>query len=215
MENKKLHFVLASQSPRRKKILEDAGFIFETLSSNSSESFDENLTLEENLREIVKDKILSVLPKLSQRKHARFLILAADTVVVCGKKILGKPKAREDAARTIRLLAGKMHRVMTAFALFHMDKGLVVTQIVTTHVRFRKISEAEIRSYIDSGEPFDKAGSYGIQDSGGSFVNLVRGDLQNVIGLPLFAVKRELKRRRWDVDVKRQISTSHSKNQRS
>jgi septum formation protein len=209
-----LKLILASQSPRRKEILESAGIRCTIVSSNSSESFDENLTLDENLRAVVADKIKGSLGNLSRSNQKRILILAADTVVVIGKEVLGKPRNSGDAKRMLLQLSGKTHIVKTAFGLFNPDESRVVTRIVTTHVTFRKLSLDEIKWYILSQEPFDKAGSYAIQGLGGGFVTLVKGDLQNVVGLPLNAVEREFRKQRWNVGVKRKITSRSTKNRK-
>src|ERR1051326_3102992 len=113
MGSKLLRLILASQSERRRSILKSAGFEFTIFPSNSSESFDENLTLEENLCRIAETKVEAVAARLSPRKLKGTLILGADTVVVSGKRVLGKPKNRRDAKRMLKLLSGKMHSVMT------------------------------------------------------------------------------------------------------
>lgn len=206
MGPKNFQLVLASQSPRRREILQQAGFKPLLLSPNSSESFDENLTLNENLRLIVKDKIQRTRNHISIRNKKRIIILAADTVVVSGSHVLGKPKNRPDARRMLGLLSGKTHGVITAFALYNGDQKKLITRIVKTLVGFRKLSYREIEDYLDSGEPFDKAGSYAIQGRAGIFVRSLKGDFLNVIGLPLFAVEQELRKRHWNVRPRRKNS---------
>src|SRR5258708_2134744 len=171
---KKLKLILASRSPRRLEILESAGFECTPFPSNSSESFSENLTLEENLCAVAETKVEATLEVLSPQKLKGSLVLGGDTVVVVKNQVLGKPKNSQDARRMLRLLSGKVHRVMTAFSIFCPDQARGVTRIVTTRVGFRRLSNTEIKWYVDTGEPFDKAGGYGIQSIAASqFVNFV------------------------------------------
>jgi septum formation protein len=213
MRFKTYKLLLASQSPRRREILRSAGFECMTLPSNSSESFDENLTLDENLALIAERKVEAVLHKLSYRKHKGILILGADTVVVAEKQVLGKPKNRAQARRMLGLLSGKTHHVKTSFSIFCPDEARGVTRVVTTKVRFRRLSSEEIQWYVDTGEPFDKAGGYAVQGRAMQFVNLVDGDLLNVVGLPLAEFKHELRRQRWNV-TRRKGHRSSSKRSR-
>ena len=214
MQNKNWRLILASQSPRRREILESAGFSFTTFTSNSSESFDENLTLEENLCHIAETKVEIARSKLSFQKLKGSLILGADTVVVLHDKVFGKPKNIGEARRMLGKLSGKKHRVKTAFAIFCPDQSRGVTRIVTTWVGFRRLSPLEVKWYVDTGEPFDKAGGYGIQGLASQFINFVDGDLLNVVGLPLFAVKQELKRQGWNVRGRAHASKNSNKSGR-
>lgn len=210
-KSKTYKLILASQSPRRREILKDAGFEFIVFPSNSSESFNENLTLLENLEHIAEDKIFCILPKLNKRYYKGFLILSADTIVVLGKRVLGKPKNRNDAMRMLRFMSGKVHIVYTAFSLYNPEAAKGTTKVVKTKVGFKSLSNAEIQDYLDSGEPFDKAGAYGIQGAAKAFINLVEGDLLNVIGLPINHVREEFRKQRWKVRrhvIKRKNSRS-------
>lgn len=212
---KNFKIILASRSPRRRAILESAGFACSTFTSNSSESFSENLTLEENLCSVAETKVGAALSRLSRQKLKGSLVLGGDTVVVIGKTVLGKPKNPAEAGRMLRLLSGKIHRVMTAFSIFCPDEGRGVTRVVTTRVGFRRLSLSEIKWYVDTGEPFDKAGGYGIQSERASqFVHLVDGDFLNVVGLPLAAVKQELGRQRWNVKIGTGSGRRQKKNRR-
>lgn len=199
MKSKIYRLILASSSPRRREILKDAGFDFIVFPSNSSESFSENLTLHENLAAVAEDKVQTILPNLNKRYHKGFLILGADTTVVLQNRVLGKPENRNDARRMLRFMSGKIHTVYTAFSLFSPEESRGVTRLVSTKVGFRRISAEEIEEYLDSGEPFDKAGSYGIQGAGRAFIKSVDGDLLNVVGLPLNDVREELRKQRWNI----------------
>lgn len=214
MQNKNWKLILASQSPRRREILESAGFNCMTFTSNSSESFDENLTLEENLCHIAEAKVQAVAGALSHQKLKGSLILGADTVVIFKETVFGKPKNPAEARRMLGKLSGKTHSVKTAFAIFCPDQVRGVTRVVTTRVGFRKLSPAEVKWYVDTGEPFDKAGGYGIQGLASHFVNFVDGDFLNVVGLPLFAVNQELKRQGWSVSRKNDNRAYASKSKR-
>lgn len=203
MKSKIYKLVLASQSPRRREILKEAGFDFTVYPSNSSESLNENLTLEENLCAIAENKIETVLLELTKRFRKGFIVLSADTTVVLRGKVLGKPKNRKDAVRMLKFMSGKIHTVYTSFSLYNADSGQGITRLVKTKVGFRKLGIEEIQRYVDSGEPFDKAGSYGIQGQARAFINYVEGDLLNVVGLPINDVKLELRKQRWNVCRKR------------
>ena len=212
MKKKTLRLVLASKSPRRQEILKNAGFRFMTIPSNSSESFDENLTLDQNLRKIASEKIEHVLERITPRKQEGILLLSADTVVIMKNEVMGKPKNSRDAARMLSRLSGSKHCVKTAFSLFSPDQGRGVTKIISTVVGFRKLSKQEIEWYVQTKEPEDKAGGYAIQGLGQQFVNYLKGDLQNVIGLPLNAVKWELRKQRWNVSVRRKAEPRRKSN---
>lgn len=155
--------------------------------------------MDQNLRAVAIDKAQGTLAQLSPRKLKGKIILSGDTVVVIGKKVLGKPKSRNDAKRMLRLLRGKTHSVKTSFCLLCPDENVTLTRVVTTKVGFRKISDEELNWYLDSNEYHDKAGSYAIQGLAQGFVNAVKGDLLNVVGLPFFAVREELKKKKWHV----------------
>jgi septum formation protein len=113
------------------------------------------------------------------------LVLGADTLVVAGREIIGKPADREDAARILRLLSGDRHRVLTGLALRETATGVVHTDVVTTWITMWPLSEREIRDYVESGASDGKAGAYAIQDAGDRFVTCVDGSFSNVVGLPL------------------------------
>ena len=118
-------------------------------------------------------------------------VIAADTIVVLGKNILGKPTDDADAKRMLRELSGKVHEVKTAVAVLHKDK--TVLKVITTKVFFRTLTEEEIDWYVQTGEPLDKAGAYGIQGKGAVLVERIEGGYDNVVGLPLTAVYEILK----------------------
>ena len=121
-----------------------------------------------------------------------FPVVAADTIVVLGDQILGKPADRADAKYMLKLLSGKAHTVKTATVVLYKKKALL--QVVTTNVHFRRLAEEEINWYVETGEPLDKAGAYGIQGKGAVLVERIEGSYDNVVGLPLTAVYEMLRR---------------------
>jgi septum formation protein len=173
--------ILASQSPRRKKLLKQIGLKFRVLPSRVAEVIFHHQTPGENAQRIALEKATNVASRL--RKG---IILGADTIVVLDHHILGKPKSKEDAKRMLRLLSGREHSVFTGFALKDVETGKQASGVEETKVRFRKLTEQEIVEYVNSGSPMDKAGSYGIQDDFGAvFVERVHGCFYNVVGFPL------------------------------
>ncbi len=215
MARKTFELLLASRSPRRREILKEAHLSCLVISSNSSESFDENLTLDENLKCVAETKVMAVVSKLSSSKLKGKVILGADTVVAVGKMVLGKPKNVDDASRMLGLLNGKTHVVKTGFCLFCPDQKRKVRRVITTKVGFRKLSKVDIQWYVNSGEPFGKAGGYGIQGLAQNFVNYLNGDFLNVVGLPLNAVREELRKHRWYVAGNHKRTQRSKKNSRS
>lgn len=174
-------FILASQSPRRRKLLKQIGMKFRIVPSRAAEIVSPNQTPSDNAQRIALEKALEVA-----RRVRRGIILGADTIVVLDHRVLGKPKSKEDAKRMLRSLSGREHSVFTGFALVDVKSGQHTTGVEETRVRFRKLEEEEIISYINSGSPMDKAGAYGIQDDFGAvFVERVNGCFYNVVGFPL------------------------------
>jgi len=210
--SQKLQLVLASESPRRKDLLERAGFFFHVFSVKVSEQLEknlmDNLSLDEQILEIAKRKALASLKAYKHSKDQGFLILAADTMVILGKVALGKPENEEQAYRFLRDLSGREHEVKTAVILVEgpvsfsglAEPRLNLRQTVeTTKVIFKHLSEKEIREYIETKEPMDKAGAYGIQGLGGNFVEKFVGSYDNVVGLPVDVVKKLISDGGWKV----------------
>ena len=186
-----LSIVLASRSPRRKEILESVGITFEVMVSGADENSSAPCP-EGYVEEIAACKGEAVYRKLcSERGKStadRILLIAADTIVVCGGEILGKPRDLADACRMLRALSGTRHEVMTG--LYVRYGGKTVSTHETTRVRFAKLSEEEIEKYVATGEPIDKAGAYAIQGLSSKFVASIEGDFYNVVGLPLYRLYR-------------------------
>jgi septum formation protein len=180
--------ILASGSPRRRQLLGAAGLGFELAQSGIEERRQPHERAREYALRMAATKALAVA-----RRYPDSIVLGADTVVACEAEILEKPVDAADAQRMLTILAGRGHVVITAFAVAH-DERLIETEAVESEVFFRPLSEREIRDYIASGEPFDKAGAYGIQGMGGSFVSRVDGPRDNVMGLPVERVLAALER---------------------
>ncbi len=168
---------LASQSPRRRELLEQAGIAFQVVTSAYEEENDPGMKPEELVRIQAEGKAKEAAGRYDG------WILGADTIVVLDGRILGKPADKAEAADMLRRLSGKRHTVMTGIALLRGSQ--VYSRTVQTDVWFRKLTEEEIRQYIASGEPLDKAGAYGIQGRGAVFIEKIYGSYSNVVGLPL------------------------------
>lgn len=173
--------VLASQSPRRISLLRQIGFQPLIVPSHIPEEFDPRQSPVENARSLALEKAKEVASRFEDA-----LIIGADTVVVLGEQLLAKPENASDAKRMLRLLSGKTHIVITAFALLDCSSGESVTEHETTDVTFRDLPGEEIDMYVSGGSPMDKAGAYGIQDDYGAvFVSKINGCFYNVVGFPL------------------------------
>ena len=185
-------FILASQSPRRKELLSMLGLEFEIITADIGETMDPALSAQEAVAEVCRKKAQAV-----GQAHPGRLIVAADTIVVVDRTILGKPHTEEEAKAMLRSLSGRSHTVMTGFCLW--KDGQFETHVEQTHLRFRDLSDAEIAAYVATGSPMDKAGAYGIQDQAAIFVEALDGDYYNVMGLPLCSLVKCL--RSWGVAV--------------
>jgi septum formation protein len=170
--------ILASQSPRRSELLRNAGIAVEVIPAEVDESVEPGETAEHYVRRIARDKVRAVRGQL---------VLGADTVVVVQNEILGKPVDEEDAARMLRLLSGREHLVITGICLKGRE---TVVDHETTRVWFAELTLREIREYVASGEPMDKAGGYAIQGLASKFVERIEGSYSNVVGLPVAMVYR-------------------------
>ncbi len=182
-----MKIVLASASPRRKEILGFMGAEFTVLAADTDESC--RLTdTEEYVCELARRKgraVLELLEESGELTEAT-VIISADTIVAAGGEILGKPHDRADAYRMLSLLSGGGHRVITGIGVTY--KGVTYTEAVTTCIEVAEIPEEEIRKYIDSGDPMDKAGAYGIQGAFSKWVTKINGCYFNVVGLPANAL---------------------------
>jgi septum formation protein len=184
-------WVLASESPRRQVLLRLLGQPFVVHPAQIEERLPDSTAAPARLaKRLARAKAEAVAPCYDDA-----LIIAADTLVVLDRAVLGKPQSREEARQMLRLLSGRTHRVITALCLLLRQGGRTVRMTLdapSTRVTFRPLSEAWIEWYIDTGEPFDKAGAYGIQEYGALLVERVVGDYFNVVGLPLPTLVRRL-----------------------
>ena len=182
MEN----LILASSSPRRKELLENLHLTFDVFSCHVDESFDPGLTPGDIVMELSFRKAKAV-----SELYPSSCIIGADTVVVLDGNVLGKPKDRLEAYAMLQALSGKTHSVYTGVSI--VAPRTEIQFYVKTDVVFWELSDEEIRAYIDTGEPFDKAGAYGIQGFGSVFVKEISGDYFAVVGLPVSRTVRELR----------------------
>jgi septum formation protein len=179
------HLVLASQSPRRRELLGQLGLALEVRPAHTDESVARGESPRDYVLRVARDKARAVPGDV---------VLAADTAVVLGDEVLGKPAGRDDARRMLRALSGSTHEVLTAVVVRRTAIRLELDAVVTTKVRFAALGPAEIDWYVGTGEPMDKAGAYAIQGAGGAFVLGVEGSVSNVVGLPLAETAALLRR---------------------
>ena len=184
----KLPLILASSSPRRQEILRSAGVKFEVIPSEVDENFSPGEPFEEQVVRLARMKALK-----ATEKHKDRWVLAADTIVVIDRKILGKPRDRREAEEMLQLLSDREHRVITGYCLMQASSRRSREGKVITRVRFQALSSEEIRWYLNTGEPFDKAGGYAIQGKAAFMVKEINGSYTNVVGLPLTEVVEALK----------------------
>ena len=182
-------FILASNSPRRRELLRNAGFQFEVRPTGIEEARLPDELPEDFARRLARDKALDV----ARQSEAGRLVLGADTVVSVNGDILEKPVDAADAARMLRKLSGRIHRVITAVCLVRAPESVLAWRNETTSVTFRKLIKEEIEAYVASGEPFDKAGGYAIQGLASCFVPRIEGCYFNVVGLPIPMVYEMMK----------------------
>lgn len=178
--------ILASASPRRRELFTVITDDFEIIPSNAEETVPDGISALEQAEYLAGIKASDIA-----KKHPDRVVIGADTCVVADKEVLGKPKNKADAERMLRLLSGKTHRVITGCAICKGNKFTSFSNI--TEVEFYPLSDIEIEEYINTLEPYDKAGGYGIQGKAGLFVKGIKGDYFNVVGLPVSQLNRELK----------------------
>lgn len=179
-----MELILASQSPRRQELMKLIGLPFTVRVAD----------VDENLEDWSPELAVAQLSRKkaeAARETSEEIVIGADTVVVLDGKILGKPTDETDAFRMLRFLSGRRHQVMTGLTVLRGERSVSVTEV--TEVSFRSLTDGEILKYIASGDPMDKAGSYGIQSGGALFVDGISGDYYNVVGLPVCRLNRILK----------------------
>lgn len=191
---------LASRSPRRRELLQQIGVKFEPLlfregsrqDRETSEEVQPGEQPDDYVRRVTDLKVNAAWDRVVMRRGLqRKPVLAADTTVALASEILGKPSDKADAERILKLLSGTQHRVLTAVALKFEDQSRM--EVSESFVTFTALDEARITAYVASGEPFDKAGAYGIQGRAGAFVERLEGSYTGVMGLPLFETARLLR----------------------
>lgn len=182
-----LDIILASSSPRRKELMSFLNREFTIITKEVEEKIDEQIEPYENVKALALKKAVAVAADYQDN-----FVIGCDTIVSIENKIMGKPKDKEDAKNTLRYLSGKEHCVYTGVAIICKKKNIEVSFFETTKVRMKKLTEEEIDSYIATGEPLDKAGSYAIQGKGAIYIEAIDGDYYNVVGLPLCRLYKEL-----------------------
>jgi septum formation protein len=178
--------ILASQSPRRKELLEKCGVPFTVEAADLDETLNPELTLEEAVMDLSFRKAKAVL-----EVHPDAVIIGSDTIVVKDGKILGKPKDRKEAKEMLEMLSGASHQVITGLCI--LSKEREYRNVSVSDVTFAELTEEEIIDYLESGEADDKAGAYGIQGKAGNFITGIRGDYYAIMGLPVSMIYQELK----------------------
>ena len=171
------NLILASASPRRRELLGLFGIPFTVRAADIDEAMDPTKSPCDEVARVSCRKALAV------ERGPEDVVVAADTIVVCAGRVLGKPHSQEEAVAMLQLLSGREHQVMTGCTVLCGDRRETFTEV--TDLTFRPLSEAEIRRYVASGEPMDKAGAYGIQGGAALFCPGIRGDYYNVMGLPV------------------------------
>ena len=172
-----MNLILASQSPRRRELLGLTGLDFVVRVADIDETMDPGKAPFDEVARVSRMKAMAV------SRDQGDVVIAADTIVVCEGQILGKPRDEEDAFRILSLLSGRSHEVMTGMTVLTDDE--IITHTEVTQIHFRDLLPGEIRAYIASGEPMDKAGAYGIQGGAALFADQMEGDYYNVMGLPV------------------------------
>jgi septum formation protein len=182
--------VLASASPRRKELLRLIGIDFQVIPSEFDESVVSSWPPEQHVMESATGKAIWVATRINDA-----IVIGADTIVVLGDKILGKPADKADAYRMLKMLSGRSHYVYTGLCVVERCEGRTTRterDYVRTEVRFGSLSDEIIKAYVATGEPMDKAGAYGIQERGSILVESIVGDYFNVVGLPIYRLSRML-----------------------
>ena len=179
-----MQIILASQSPRRQELLGLLKIPFVIRVADIDETMDPERSAFEEVARISTQKALAIPPEEDD------LVIAADTIVVCDGRILGKPHSAEEAKQMLRMLSGRTHQVMTGMTLLQGGRQYVHTEV--TDVTFCQLSQRQIDDYVAGGEPMDKAGAYGIQGGAALFVEGIAGDYYNVVGLPVCRLRQML-----------------------
>jgi septum formation protein len=194
-----MKLILASSSPRRAEVLRNAGFVFEVRPADVDETRLPHESAENYVRRVAQAKARAI-SEPARAAAERAIVIAADTTVVAEGQILAKPEDAADARRMLSLFNGKTHEVLTALCVINVPAAKEALHVEKTRVAFLKMSKEEIESYIQTGEPFDKAGAYGIQGIAGRFATRIEGCYFNVLGLPLSRLWTTLQSLGWKED---------------
>lgn len=189
MPNQYPQIVLASASPRRRELLTSAGVQFQVIPSHIDELQQPDETAKDFVLRLSQEKAAEVADRSTV--SGRWFI-GSDTIVLCDEHILGKPENHDDSARMLRMLSGRNHQVVSGYAILDRHNNRWVRRSITTEVTFRILTDHEIKGYIASGEPADKAGSYAIQGLGSFMVTQINGSYSSVVGLPLAQIIDDL-----------------------
>ena len=183
--------ILASASPRRKELMTMASLSFDVIVSDCDETIEYDGP-EDMVRKLSLLKAKDVAEKIKKTETKQHIVIGADTIVYFQNQILGKPKNEEDAFRMLQAMSGKTHTVYTGVTLIDSASGQTETFCETTKVEFYDVADEDIRAYIATGDPLDKAGSYGVQGRGCFLVKRIEGDYFTVVGLPIAHLLQEL-----------------------
>ena len=190
MINTNIPIYLASKSPRRRKLLKQIGINFKSFSVEINEEPLKNELPLKCVKRLSAEKLSEALKKIHKG-----IIITADTIVVLDNKIINKPRNKKEAVKFLKMLSGRTHTVYTGFCIYNSANKKKVSEYEKTKVEFRELFDDEIKEYVDSGSPMDKAGAYGIQDDFGAvFVKKITGCYYNVVGLPLTKIYESLKK---------------------
>ena len=186
-----MRIILASQSPKRKELLEQMELKFDVLVSNADEKLEEGLTIEEQAKNVSYQKAKAVFDKTEGNR----IVIGSDTMVVKNNKIYGKPKSKEEATQMIKMLKNTKHTVYTGLAILEEKDGEYkeILDCDTANVYFRDMTEKEIEDWVNSGEAMDKAGAYAVQGKFMVFIDKIEGNYQTVMGLPVHKLYEHLK----------------------
>lgn len=196
--NKKI--ILASASPRRRELLSNLGMVFDIFPADIEETIDPFL----DPADLVKDLAWQKANHIVNKVDSPAIIIGSDTTVVIDNKILGKPADFNEAFDMLSTLSGRTHKVFTGICVIEIPQNKTITDYESTEVTFKKLSPEEIKNYISTGEPMDKAGSYGIQAIGSTLVVSVNGCYNNIVGLPVYKLSEILKQ--FDVNILKMAS---------
>jgi len=185
--------ILASNSKRRQEILRDMGFKFKVLTADIEEISDKK-----EISEMILDIAEKKLDKIA-KENVNDFVLAADTVVELEGRIFGKPKSREEAESFLKTLSGKTHKVITAYVFKNISKNIFIKDVVISKVKFYDLDDETINWYLDTSEPFDKAGAYGIQGKGRVLVEKIEGDYFAIMGFPISNFLKNLRKNGYNI----------------